>query len=48
MIAELQAITFREYLPSLLGGLEDIPQYSGYNDSVDATTDHVLTIAALR
>ena len=48
MIAELQAITFREYLPSLLGGSEDIPQYRGYNDSVDATTDHILTTAAFR
>lgn len=48
VIAELQAITFREYLPSLLGGSEDIPPYRGYNDSVDATTDHVLTTAAFR
>ena len=48
MIAELQAITFKEYLPSLLGGSEDIPKYTGYNDSVDATTDHILTTAAFR
>ncbi|CAB4028055.1 Peroxinectin A, partial [Paramuricea clavata] len=48
VIAELQAITFREYLPSLLGGSEDIPQYRSYNDRVDATTDHILTTAAFR
>lgn len=48
VIAELQAVTFREYLPSLLGGSEDIPLYGHYDVTVDATTDHTMTTAAFR
>lgn len=46
--SELQAITFREYLPSIFGGSEEIPPYRGYNDSLDASADHVAVTAALR
>ena len=46
--AELQAITFREYLPSLLGGTKHIPPYQGYNRSVDAGMSNIMATAAFR
>lgn len=46
--AELQAITFREYLPALLGSTEHIPPYQGYNDSVDVGMSNIMATAAFR
>ena len=46
--AELQAITFREYLPALLGGTKHIPPYQGYNNSIDVGISNIMTTAAFR
>lgn len=46
VIAELQAITYREYLPSLLG--EDIPPYSGYDKSTNPDVGNVFATASFR
>lgn len=48
MAAELQAITFREYLPALLGGTEHIPPYKGYNESVNVGMSNIMATAAFR
>jgi len=45
--AELQAITYREFLPVLLGE-GSIPPYSGYNDQIDAGISNVFAAAAYR
>ena len=46
--AELQAITFREYLPALLGGTEHIPPHQGYNKSVNVGMSNIMATAAFR
>lgn len=45
-IAQLQNITFNEYLPTLLG--ETLPTYEGYDPSVDARVERVFSVAAFR
>ncbi|MGI9242702.1 MAG: peroxidase family protein, partial [Verrucomicrobiales bacterium] len=45
--AELQAITYREFLPVLLGE-GAIPPYRGYRDEVDASISNVFAAAAYR
>lgn len=46
--AELQAITFREFLPALLGGTKHIPPFQGYNSSIDVGISNIMATAALR
>ena len=46
--AELQSITFREYLPALLGGTDHIPRYQGYNESVNVGISNIMATAAFR
>eukprot|EP00794_Sanderia_malayensis_P005388 gene5388-6061_t len=48
VIAEIQAITFREYLPSLVGGTRRIPKYTGYNPKIDSTIATEFSNAAFR
>ena len=48
MAAELQAITFREYLPALLGGTDHIPPYQRYNESVNVGMSNIMATAAFR
>ena len=45
--AEMQAITYREFLPVLLGE-HPLPPYQGYNPSVDAGIANVFATAAYR
>ncbi|MFT4569529.1 MAG: peroxidase [Hyphomicrobiaceae bacterium] len=45
--AEIQAITFREFLP-LLVGVDAIPDYSGYQADVDATISNIFGAGAFR
>jgi len=45
--AEMQAITYREFLPVLLGR-KAIPRYRGYDESVDASIANVFATAAYR
>ena len=45
--AEVQLITFREYLPALLGP-EAIPPYGGYNANVNASISNIFSTAAYR
>jgi len=45
--AEMQIITFREYLPALLGP-EAIPSYSGYNANINASISNTFSTAAYR
>ncbi len=47
VIAEHQAIALREYLPALVGK-SNIPEYNGYNSSIDATVSNVFATAAFR
>lgn len=47
VIAEMQAITFNEYLPALLGR-NVIPTYEGYDSSVDPTISNLFATAAFR
>jgi len=46
--AEIQAITFREYLPATLGGTQHIPAYQGYNESIDVAMSNMMSTAAFR
>ena len=46
--AEIQAMTFREYLPSLLGGTTHIPPYQGYNDTINVGMSNMMSTAAFR
>ncbi len=47
VIAEMQAITFNEFLPALVG--EDaIPEYQGYNRNLDPGIANVFSTAAYR
>ena len=43
--AEMQNITFREYLPALLG-TGAIPPYSGYNATINASISNIFSAAA--
>ncbi len=45
--AQMQAITFREFLPGLLGA-NAIPAYVGYESQVDASIANVFSTAAFR
>lgn len=44
--AELQAITFREFLPVLFG--RPMPPYSGYDEATNPDVGHVFSIGAFR
>ena len=46
--AEIQAITFREYLPATLGGTRHIPAYQGYNNNIDVGMSNMMSTAAFR
>jgi len=46
VIAEMQAITYREYIPSLLGRL--LPRYKGYNPKIDTGIATEFSTAAFR
>lgn len=45
--AEMQIITFKEYLPALLGP-DAIPSYSGYNANINASISNIFSTAAYR
>jgi peroxidase len=45
--AEMQVITYREYLPALLGGGE-LPPYSGYNPELDASISNLFSTGPYR
>jgi len=47
VIAQIQAITYNEYLPALLG-MDAISDYSGYNPNVDAGISNLFSTAAYR
>jgi hypothetical protein len=47
VIAEIQAITYNEYLPALLGP-NAIPQYEGYKPDVDPSISNLFATAAFR
>ncbi|MEZ6123636.1 MAG: peroxidase family protein [Planctomycetaceae bacterium] len=47
VIAEIQAITFNEFLPALLGS-DVIPEYSGYHSDVDPTIANEFSAAGYR
>ena len=46
VIAEMQAITYREYIPSLLG--RPLPRYKGYNPKIDTGIATEFSTAAFR
>jgi hypothetical protein len=45
--AQIQAITYNEWLPALLGP-HSLAPYTGYDDSVDPTVSHAFSVAAFR
>ncbi|MEZ6234062.1 MAG: peroxidase family protein [Phycisphaerales bacterium] len=45
--AEIQAITYNEWLPAMLGG-HGLGSYAGYNDQTDASIDTNFSTAAFR
>jgi hypothetical protein len=47
VIAQLQAITYREFLPLLLGA-DAIAPYTGYQDTLDASIANLFSTAAYR
>ncbi|XP_065060841.1 uncharacterized protein LOC135688065 isoform X3 [Rhopilema esculentum] len=47
VIAEIQHITYSEYLPKILGH-DGLPKYSGYKPNVDATVANAFAAAAYR
>lgn len=47
VVAEMQAITYREFLPLLLGP-EALPPYRGYRGDVDAGISNIFATAAYR
>jgi peroxidase len=47
VIAQIQAITYNEYLPALLG-MDAISDYSGYNPNVDAGISNLFSTSAYR
>ena len=46
MAAQLQAITFREFLPVLFG--RPMPPYPGYDEATNPDVGHVFSIGAFR
>ena len=50
VIAEIQKITYKDYLPLLLGDsfLDLVPEYSGYNSTVDPNIPNAFATAAYR
>ena len=46
VIAELQAITYREYLPAIFG--RDVPAYTGYKADVQPEVSNVFATASFR
>ena len=46
VIAEMQAITYREYIPSLIGKM--LPKYKGYNPKINTGIATEFSTATFR